>query len=137
MVPIHDRITSADGLAPGTGYSHAVVTSGKLAFVAGQVAVDASGTLVGANDLKAQATQALGNLHRVLGALDADWRDVVRFGWYVLDATQVQVIRDAREAVLRPILGDQPNPASTLVQVASLFRPGFLVEVDAVVALPD
>jgi enamine deaminase RidA (YjgF/YER057c/UK114 family) len=137
MVPIHDRITSADGLAPGTGYSHAVVTSGKLAFVAGQVAVDATGALVGANDLKAQATQALDNLHRVLSALNADWGDVVRFGWYVLDATQVQVIRDAREAVLRPILGDQPNPASTLVQVASLFRPGFLVEVDAVVALPD
>jgi enamine deaminase RidA (YjgF/YER057c/UK114 family) len=136
MVPIHDRITSADGLAPGIGYSHAVVTSGKLAFVAGQVAVDATGALVGANDLKAQATQALGNLQRILAALGADWGDVVRFGWYVLDATQVQVIRDARDAVLRPVLGDQPNPASTLIQVASLFRPEFLVEVDAVVALP-
>jgi enamine deaminase RidA (YjgF/YER057c/UK114 family) len=137
MVPIHDRITSADGLAPGTGYSHAVVTSGKLAFVAGQVAVDATGALVGAGDLKAQATQALANLQRVLAALDANWGDVVRFGWYVLDATQVQVIRDARDTLLRPALGDQPNPASTLVQVASLFRPEFLVEVDAVVALPD
>jgi enamine deaminase RidA (YjgF/YER057c/UK114 family) len=136
-VPIHDRITSADGLAPGTGYSHAVVTSGKLAFIAGQVSVDATGALVGANDLKAQATQALGNLQRVLSALDANWGDVVRFGWYVLDATQVQVIREARDAVLRPALGDQPNPASTLIQVASLFRPEFLVEVDAVVALPD
>jgi enamine deaminase RidA (YjgF/YER057c/UK114 family) len=136
-VPIHDRITSADGLAPGAGYSHAVVTSGKLAFVAGQVAVDTTGALVGANDLKAQATQALGNLQRVLSALDATWGDVVRFGWYVLDATQVQVIREARDAVLRPALGDQPNPASTLIQVASLFRPEFLVEVDAVVALPD
>ena len=30
-----------------------------------------------------------------------------------------------------------PNPASTLVQVAALVRPEFLVEVDAVVALPD
>jgi enamine deaminase RidA (YjgF/YER057c/UK114 family) len=136
-VPIHTRITSADGLAPGTGYSHAVVTSGKLAFVAGQVAVDTTGALVGANDLKAQATQALGNLQRVLSALDANWGDVVRFGWYVLDATQVQDVRDARDAVLRPVLGDLPNPASTLVQVASLFRPDFLVEVDAVVALPD
>jgi enamine deaminase RidA (YjgF/YER057c/UK114 family) len=38
---------------------------------------------------------------------------------------------------LRPSLSERPNPASTLVQVAALFRPGFLVEVDAVVALPD
>jgi enamine deaminase RidA (YjgF/YER057c/UK114 family) len=38
---------------------------------------------------------------------------------------------------LRLPLGDRPNPASTLVQAAALFRPGFLVEVDAVVALPD
>ena len=136
-MPILDRITSADGLAPGPGYSHAVVTSGKLAFVAGQVAVDATGTLVGAGDVQAQATQALANVKRVLTALKADWGDVVRFGWYVLDATQVQGIRDARDAVLRPALGDQPNPASTLVQVASLFRPEFLVEVDAVVALPE
>lgn len=135
-MPILDRITSADNLAPGTGYSHAVIASGKLAFIAGQVAVDATGKLVGAGDLGAQATQALANMERVLAALSADWRDVVRFGWYVLDATQVQAIRDARDAVLRPALGDQPNPASTLIQVAALFRPEFLVEVDAVVALP-
>jgi enamine deaminase RidA (YjgF/YER057c/UK114 family) len=59
---------------------------------------------------------------------------VARFGWYVLDAGQVQVVRDVRDAAA---LGDRPNPASTLVQVAALFRPGFLVEVDAVVALPQ
>jgi enamine deaminase RidA (YjgF/YER057c/UK114 family) len=114
-----------------------VVVSGKLAFVAGQVAVDATGAVVGANDLRVQAMQALSNLQRVLTALDADWGDVVRMGWYVLDAAQVQIIRDAREAVLRPVLGDRPNPASTLVEIASLFRPELLVEVDAVVAISD
>ena len=62
---------------------------------------------------------------------------MVRFGGYVLDASQVQAIRDARGEQIRPALGDRPNPASILVQVASLFRRGFLVEVDAVVALPD
>ncbi len=40
-------------------------------------------------------------------------------------------------APIRPALAGQPNPASTLVQAAALFRPGFLVEVEAVVALPD
>jgi enamine deaminase RidA (YjgF/YER057c/UK114 family) len=111
--------------------------SGRLAFVSGQVAIDADGKLVGESDLRAQATQALRNLHGVLRALGADWADVVQFGWYVLDAAEVQAIRDARDEQIRPALGDRPNPASTLVQVASLFRPELLVEVDAVVALPD
>ena len=136
-VPIVDRLTSVPDVAPGPGFAHAVTTTGKLAFVSGQVALDADGQLVGPGDLAAQTAQALRNLHRILGALGADWPDVVRFAWYVLDAGSVQVIRDARDEFIRPSLGDRPNPASTLVQVAALFRPGFLVEVDAVVALPD
>jgi enamine deaminase RidA (YjgF/YER057c/UK114 family) len=111
--------------------------SGRLAFVSGQVAVDADGKLVGEGDLRAQTAQALRNLHGVLRTLGAGWADVARFGWYVLDVTELQAIRDARDEQIRLVLGDRPNPASTLVQVASLFRPGFLVEVDAVVALPD
>ena len=119
-----------------------MTVSGRLAFVSGQVALDADGKLVGAGDLRAQAAQALRNLHGVIRALGADWADVVRFGWYVLDVPKVQDIRDARDEQIRPMKGDgeaggdHPNPASTLVQVASLFRPEFLVEVDAVVALP-
>jgi enamine deaminase RidA (YjgF/YER057c/UK114 family) len=62
---------------------------------------------------------------------------VVRFNWYVLDTTTVQVIRDVRDGLLGPALGNRANPASSLVQVAALFRPEFLVEVDAVLALPD
>lgn len=136
-MPTYDRITEAEGLAPGPGYAHAVVTMGRTAFVAGQIAVDADGALVGADDLAAQTRQALANLERVLVAMGAGWRDVAKLGWYVLDVSQVQAVRDARDAVLRPALGDLPNPASTLVQVAALFRPELLVEVDAVVALPS
>jgi enamine deaminase RidA (YjgF/YER057c/UK114 family) len=136
-VPIVDRLTSVPDVAPGPGFAHAVTTTGRLAFVSGQVALDADGQLVGPGDLAVQTAQALRNLHRILGALGADWPDVVRFAWYVLDAGSVQVIRDVRDEFIRPSLGDRPSPASTLVQVAALFRPGFLVEVDAVVALPD
>ena len=135
-MPTHDRLTSADGLAPGTGYSHAVVTTGRTAYVSGQVALDADGALVGSGDLGAQAAQCLANVGRVLDALGASWADVARLGWYVRDVGQVQALRDARDAVLRPVLGDLPDPASTLVQVAALVRPDLLVEVDAVVALP-
>lgn len=135
-MPISDRLTSVPDLAPGPGFAHAVTVTGTVAFVSGQVALDADGSLVGAGDLAAQTAQALRNLHGILVALGADWPDVVRFGWYVLDAGSVQTIRDVRDEFIGGPLGGRPNPASTLVQVAALFRPELLVEVDAVVAVP-
>jgi enamine deaminase RidA (YjgF/YER057c/UK114 family) len=136
-MPVTDRLTNVPGVAPGPGFAHAVTIAGRLAFVSGQVALDEDGELVGPGDLAAQTRQALVNLHRIVHQLGADWPDVARFGWYVVDASQVQVIRDTRDELIRPSLGGLPNPASTLVQVAALFRPEFLVEVEAVVALPD
>ncbi len=132
-----DRITDVPGNAPGYGYSHAVTVTGRLAFVSGQVAMDADGKLVGEHDMGSQTVQALENLHRVIATLGADWPDVVKLTWFVMDTTNLPDLRDARDRVLRAALGDRPNPASSLVQVAGLFRPGFLVEVEAVVALPD
>ena len=117
-------------------YAHAVVATGPLAFVAGQVALDAEGELVGEGDLAAQASQALRNLQTVLRELGAGWGDVVRLTWYVADVTEIQTLRDVIEGFLRPALGEQHNPASTLIEAAALFRPDVLVEVDAVVALP-
>jgi len=126
---IIDRI----GAAPG--YSHAVTVTGTLAFVSGQVALDESGNLVGPGDLKAQTRQAMHNLEGVLTQLGATWADVVKFGWYLTDVTEIQTVRDVRDEFIRPALGDRPNPASTLVQVSSLFKPEFLIEVEAVVAV--
>ncbi|HEY7324644.1 MAG TPA: RidA family protein [Streptosporangiaceae bacterium] len=135
-MPVTGRLTTAPGVAAGPGFAHAVSVAGSLAFVSGQVALDAEGALVGPGDVAAQTRQALANLHAIIRALGADWPDVARFGWYVLDASAVQIIRDVRDEMIRPALGDHPNPASSLVQVAALVRPEFLIEVDAVVALP-
>jgi enamine deaminase RidA (YjgF/YER057c/UK114 family) len=135
-MPVTSRLTAATGVAPGPGFPHAVTVAGPLTFISGQVALDANGALVGPGDLAAQTRQALANVHAIIRALGADWPDVARLGWYVLDASAVQVVRDVRDEMIRPALGDRANPASSLVQVAALVRPEFLVEVDAVVALP-
>lgn len=135
-MPVEDRLTELSQLPNTPGYAHAVSVSGKLAFVSGQVAIDAQGRVVGVDDLAAQTRQALSNLHHVIRELGADWSDVVKFTWFVLDASEVQTIRDVRDEILRPALGDVHNPASSLVQVAALFGPEFLVEVEAVVAIP-
>jgi enamine deaminase RidA (YjgF/YER057c/UK114 family) len=135
-VPVVQRLAEAEGLAPNPGYVVASIADGPVAFLSGQVALDQAGEIVAPGDVHGQTVAALRNLHHGIRALGADWPDVLRFGWYVLDAGQVQAVRDARDEVIRPAMADLPNPASTLVQVAALFRPGLLVEVDAVVAVP-
>lgn len=136
-MPAEERLTETPALPTTPGYAHAVAVTGKLAFISGQVAVDAAGCVVGVDDLAAQTRQALSNLHHIIRRFGADWSDVVKFTWFVLDASEVQTIRDVRDEILRPALGELHNPASTLVQVAALFGPDFLVEVEAVVAIPS
>ncbi|MGH6656115.1 MAG: RidA family protein [Actinocrinis sp.] len=133
-MPIIQRLTDVPHPAR---YSHAVVATGRLAFVAGQVSMDAEGAFVGVGDMRAQVTQALTNMRTVLTELGATFAEVVRFTWYLADVSEIQVVRDVLEQFLRPVLGELANPASTLIQVAALFRPEALVEVDAVVALPE
>lgn len=135
MTKINERLADIPGVAPGFGYAHAVTTSNGLAFVSGQIAVDADGHLVGANDMAAQTRQALTNLQNILHALGTDWTGLVKLTWFVTDTSHLQDIRDVRDEFLRPALGDLPNPASSLIRVAGLFRPEFLVEVEAVVAV--
>ncbi|GIH11270.1 enamine deaminase RidA [Rhizocola hellebori] len=132
---IEHRLQEVSGVPANASYCHAVVASGRLAFVSGQVAMDEAGNLVGEGDLGAQTRQALRNMQSVLEALGAGWADVVKLTWYLMDVTEIQVVRDVRDEFLRPALGDLPNPASTLIQAGGLFRPGYLVEVEAVVAL--
>jgi enamine deaminase RidA (YjgF/YER057c/UK114 family) len=135
-MPITQRLTDISGVPGNRGYAHAVTVSGSLAFVSGQVALDEAGNLVGEGDVVLQTRQALRNLGAILDGLGATWSDVVRFNWYLVDIEGLQAVRDVRDEFLRPALGHAHNPASSLIQVAGLFRPDCLVEVDAVVALP-
>src|SRR5262249_16159793 len=135
-MPITQRLTDISGVRGNAGYAHAVTVTGSVAFVSGQVALDEAGNLVGEGDVAAQTRQALRNLGSILAGLGATWADVVRFNWYLVDLEGLQTVRDVRDEFLRPTLGDAHNPASSLIQVAGLFRPDCLVEIDAVVALP-
>lgn len=122
-----EHIAAPDGVAPGRGYSHVVTGTGRLVVVSGQVAQDERGELVGAGDPRAQAAQVFANLGRCLAAAGAGFADVVKLTWFVLDLADLPALREARDAVVdvaRP-------PASTAVQVAGLFAPGYRFEVEA------
>jgi enamine deaminase RidA (YjgF/YER057c/UK114 family) len=110
-------------------YSH-VVRVGNLVFIAGQVAQDASGQIVGVGDFTAQATQVFENLKKALATVGGDLTNLVKVTIYVTDAR----FRDPlREVNLRYVPTEKP--VSTLLVVAALARPECLIEIDAVAAV--
>jgi enamine deaminase RidA (YjgF/YER057c/UK114 family) len=124
-----NRYVNPATLPTPRGYSQVVVASpGKTIYVSGQVSVDRSGAVVGAGNLHAQAQQVFANLKLALEAAGATFADVVKLNFYVLDASQVQVIRDVRDTFIT----SERAPASTLVEVRRLVREEFLLEVDAI-----
>lgn len=125
-----------DGLAPANGYSHVVVAEpGKVVFIAGQVANDKEGKLVGKGDLKAQATQVFANLKTALASAGATFDDVVKITWYV-KGYKPEFLPSLREVRNSYINKDKP-PASTLVGVASLFQDDYLLEVEAIAVVRE
>ena len=123
------------GLATPKGYTHAVVVpSGtRLVVISGQGALDSAGRIVGAGSMTAQATQVFENLKAALAGVGATFKDVVKLNTYVTNIGQSQAFRDVRDKYVNT---DAP-PASTLIEVRRLFRNEFIVEVEAIVAVPN
>jgi reactive intermediate/imine deaminase len=119
-----------EGLTKPATYSH-VVKVGKLLFIAGQVAFDTNGKLVGENDMKAQVKQVLENLKTALASQKADFSHVVKINTYTTDVEAFLAAAEVRAEYFKGNL-----PASTLVQISKLARPGLLVEIEAIAALP-
>ena len=116
-----------EGVAPGNGYSHVATGPGQWVAIAGQVALDANGTFVGVGDPAAQARQVFANLDACLKAAGATFADVVKLNFYVTDIAYLPAIRAARDE----FVNTTNPPASTAVQVAALFSPDALLEVEA------
>jgi enamine deaminase RidA (YjgF/YER057c/UK114 family) len=116
------------------GYSHVVeVRGGRTLYIAGQVALDEDGNLVGEGDFGAQVEQVFQNLKARLEEGGATFKDVVKLNYYLTDASDLQRLREIRN---RHLNVEQP-PASTLVVVKQLFREQFLVEVEAVAVVGE
>lgn len=111
-------------------YSGALRADGVL-FVAGTVAVDEHGDLVGEGDLVAQTRQVLLNIQRLLEAAGAGYEHVTRMTYYVTD-----ISRWAETAPVRREFLKEPYPAATAVEVSRLVRPEWLIEIEAVAILP-
>jgi reactive intermediate/imine deaminase len=122
-----------DDLPPPNGYSHVVdVVAARVVYVSGQVPLDAGGGFVGAGNFEVQARQCFANVGRALTAAGLGFEHVVKLGLFVTDIAHLTTLRRVRDE----FIDDERPPASTLVQVAALFRADVLVEVEAVAVVP-
>jgi 2-iminobutanoate/2-iminopropanoate deaminase len=125
----HTPIEPKGIYAPAT-YAHAM-RAGDTLYVAGQVARDAEGALVGPNDAVAQARQVYANLGAVLAAAGARPEHVVKVTTYLVDPADGAAVTAAR----LDFFGDHRPPHTGLV-VAALGGPEVRLEVEVVAVLP-
>ena len=127
------RIFNPETMAkPTAGYSHvAEVIDGRLVYIAGQVATDRAGTLVGKDDFRAQVQQVFENLKAAVEASGGGFHDVVKLNYYCAESVDPALVPLVREIRDKYVNTANP-PVSTFVVVKRLVRPECLIEVDAV-----
>lgn len=118
----------------GRGFSMGFVQpEGRVIRLTGQVAWDASETIVGAGDPAAQTRQCFENIRRVLAEVGGALSDIVELTTWITDAAYLPAV----QAVRVEALGDASPPVSTSVVVAALGHPEFLVELTPVAVVRD
>jgi enamine deaminase RidA (YjgF/YER057c/UK114 family) len=123
-----------EGLFHNPAFSQVVTASGtKTIYISGQVSIDENGALIGQGDLGAQTAQAMRNLGLALAAAGATFADVVKITTFVVNYAPEQraVISKARS----PFFAGGEPPASTLLGVAALAVPEWLIEIEAVAVI--
>ncbi|MGH7041063.1 MAG: RidA family protein [Acetobacteraceae bacterium] len=120
-------LTNPPGVrAPATRYSHAALVEGarRRLVISGQVGQAPDGTVPATGE--GQIAQAYANLRRVLEAHGMGIADVVKSTAFLTDRALIPAYRAARDAVFA-----EHAPASTLLVVAGLADPRWMVEIEA------
>ncbi len=130
-------LNPAGAPAPLGLYSNvAIAEPGRLAFIAGQVAVDATGEIVGPHDVAAQTPVVLDNIGLILKDLGVGFSEVLEFTTYIVGPESREPWLAARTEAYGRLFPEGNYPANTLLIIGGLARPELMVEVSAVARLP-
>lgn len=123
---------SAPGVWDPPTYSQGVKVTGaqSVLFLSGQVAYDKDGGVLHRGDFKAQAREALRALKALVEAQGGTLDSVVKLNTYLTDIRYRADLVPVREEFF-----GKKGPASTLVQVAALAHPDWLIEIEAIAVL--
>ena len=120
-----------EGMTQPTAYSHLVMYE-RLMFIAGQVALDGDGNVIGEGDMGAQLRQVFENMKSVLAFRGADFSNIVKINIFTTD---IDALRQSFS--IRSEYFGKHAPASTLLQIERLARPVFMVEIEAIAIAPE
>lgn len=132
------RYTNPNGLGKPLG-QYSQVTRVKQAsewlFIAGQLATDIGGNIVGADDFDAQCMQVFKNIEAALKSEGASWNNIVQFTTYLVHSQDIPKFMAFRKREFPKLFPDGKYPPNTLLMVDRLVGEPFLVEVQPVAAL--
>jgi len=128
------EMVKTSGLAAPLGmYSHVSrVSTETLIYVAGQVATNPQGELVGRDDFPAQMRQVFRNLSAALISANATFAEVVKFTTYMTRETDIEAFMETRKELFAEIYPSGGYPPNTLLVVKRLVKPEFFIEIEAI-----
>lgn len=128
------RNVNPEELGPARGFSHATVAGG-LVWLGGQIGSDSTGKVLEPGDIVAQFKRAAANVSIALRAAGSAPKDTVKLTYFVTDLKAYQANLRAIGSAYREVFGHH-YPATTLVEVRSLFDSDALIEIEAVAVCP-
>ena len=131
------KIYNPEGLAKPLGqYSHVTrVKASEYIFIAGQVAADKDGKLVGPDDFDAQCVQTFANIETALKSAGAGWGNVVQFCTLLVHSQDIPKFMKYRLREFPKMFSGGVYPPNTLLMIDRLVKEEFLIEVQATAAL--
>ena len=128
------QITSPLLATPNGHFSQAtaIEARGRLVFISGMTARTKDGTIAGVGNVEAQTRQVCENLKAAVEAAGGNLKDICRVDVYVRNIEHFSVIHKVRQEYF-----EVPLPASTMVEVAKMVSPDYLIEISAIAVIPD
>ncbi len=123
------QILKLKSVHPTVGYSHAA-KAGNMLYIAGQVAQDVDGNVVGKGDFKAQVRQVYKNLKNIMEEAGGSLQNIVKMTTFLTHYNYIETYRSVRNEYF-----SEPFPPNTLLIIESLALPDYMIEVEAVAVL--
>jgi 2-iminobutanoate/2-iminopropanoate deaminase len=122
-------------LSTPKGYSHVAridLGNAWMLIISGQVSLDKEGNLVGKGDFARQTEQVYENIMQIIKTAGGNKDHLIKTGIFILDNSNMPILREVRNKYINI----KNPPASTLVQVAKLYRDDLLIEIEATAVIP-
>ncbi len=118
---------------PSGHFSHATMieAQGRLVFISGMVSKRADGSIAGIGNVEEQTRQVCENLKAAVEEAGGTLDDICRVDVYVRNMEHFEAIHKVRRQYFAA-----PGPASTMVEVAKMTSPEYLIEISAIAVIP-